>query len=116
MNLIQALNRIGQQLTGWHEAIADERHQFKLVEKMYNKNGLSIRCTCHACPEQYDVTLDLLQVGYIRLRHGHFRVHTPNVRGKIVYEASPDGDGIFETYERLTYMTIAMRKILENID
>ncbi len=116
MNIVQAFRRIGQQLGGWHEAIEHQTFQFKLVEKLYNKNGLSIRCTCSACPEQYDVTLDLVQVGYIRLRHGHLTVNFPNVTGEVIYESFPDGDGIFEPNERLKYMAIIMREILKRLD
>ena len=30
--------------------------------------------TCGACPEQYDAYFEGYQVGYLRLRHGTFRV------------------------------------------
>ena len=36
-------------------------------------NGYRLILTCGACPEQYDVFDGDRQVGYLRLRHGHFR-------------------------------------------
>ena len=57
--------------------------------------------TCGACPEQYDVyDNDDQLVGYLRLRHGHFVARYPGVGGEVVYEAHPQGDGIFEPDER----------------
>jgi hypothetical protein len=52
--------------------------------------------TCFAYPEQYDAFIGEEKVGYLRLRHGHFTVECPDVRGEMVYEASPWGDGIFD--------------------
>lgn len=37
---------------------------------------IELRQTCAACPEQYDAYLNGELVGYLRLRHGHFRVRT----------------------------------------
>ena len=34
--------------------------------------------TCHACPEQYDAFFQGKQIGYLRLRHGEFRVDYPD--------------------------------------
>lgn len=71
--------------------------------------------TCWACPEQYDVFLDGETVGYLRLRHGHFRVDFPECGGETIYTASPKGDGIFEDderYEQLKNSCDAIRKAL----
>lgn len=90
--------------------------------------------TCSACPEQYDV-LDGYgdKVGYIRLRHGYFRVDaepsstTVFERSFPVYDSEqqepeerdlPDhhSDGIFEDQDvREAYLTIALRKLAEHI-
>lgn len=63
--------------------------------------------TCGACPEQYDAFIDGRQVGYLRLRHGYFTVQYPDVRGELVYEAEPNGDGLFEFEEREGYLAAA---------
>ena len=58
----------------------------KAFEEMYNPKhntthlgGYDFVCTCHACPEQYDVYKgdykDGNQVAYIRQRWGHLAVH-----------------------------------------
>ena len=41
-----------------------------------------LEMTCFACPEQYDVYLEDEKVGYLRLRHGHFRCDVPDCGGK----------------------------------
>lgn len=56
--------------------------------------------TCGACPEQYDVFQDGRLIGYLRLRHGHFRAHYGSIWGPVVYEAQTRGDGAFEPDER----------------
>ena len=56
--------------------------------------------TCFACPEQYDVYQGHHKVGYLRLRHGHFKACYGDVGGPVVYEAYTRGDGIFEPDER----------------
>jgi len=72
---------------------------------------LKLKLTCCACPEQYDAFDGDNQVGYLRLRHGSFKVHCPNYGGDVVYEASPDGDGFFEEYERDYYLRFAVEAI-----
>ncbi len=75
--------------------------------------------TCSACPEQYDAYIagnafyDGKEryadaegdrrgpvVGYLRLRHGEFRVTCSDVGGEEVYYAEPNGDGMFDPEER----------------
>jgi plasmid stability protein len=69
--------------------------------------------TCFACPEQYDAFIGEEKVGYLRLRHGHFRVDCPDVWGEMVYEASPKGDGIFDDDERVEHLQAAREAIAE---
>lgn len=75
--------------------------------------------TCGACPEQYDAYFCGEKVGYLRLRHGHFTVRYPDSQGELIYEAYPNGDGIFESDEREKYLNEAkmfiMSKLLRNI-
>lgn len=73
--------------------------------------GIALIKTCDACPEQYDAYFNGDQVGYLRLRHGGFTVSCPDVGGDIVLSCQPDGDGIFDDYEREFYLTIAKQAI-----
>lgn len=75
--------------------------------------GITLKLTCGACPEQYDAYKGANKVGYLRLRHGDFRVDFPDCMEETIYEASPNGDGMFETDERLFYLTNAVDAILE---
>lgn len=82
-------------------------------EIMKTINDIELIMTCGACPEQYDAFIDDEQVGYLRLRHGRFTVEYPDVRGRLVYSVSPEGDGIFEDQEREKYLTAAKEAILK---
>lgn len=74
-------------------------------------NGYDLVETCGACPEQYDVFKGGSQVGYLRLRHGYFRAETPDCGGVTVYSANPEGDGIFEDWERDNHLSLAIEAI-----
>ena len=76
---------------------------------------ITLECTCDACPEQYDAFLDGDQVGYLRLRHGYFYASVPDVGGTVVYEAEPNGDGIFENDERQFYLNQAKLAIARSL-
>ena len=67
--------------------------------------------TCGACPEQYDAYYNGKQVGYLRLRHGYFRVDCPDCGGETIFEADPNGDGCFEDDEREYYLNQARKAI-----
>ena len=71
--------------------------------------------TCMACPEQYDVYFEGKLVGYLRLRHGHFRAEyfDGNDYTDIVYSDYPRGDGIFYDNERDFYLKNACKAILK---
>jgi hypothetical protein len=70
----------------------------------------TLKLTCSACPEQYDVLDDYgFKVGFLHLRYGYF--FAEDSKGILVYEASPDGDGVFEYYERDKYLRAAVRAI-----
>lgn len=84
----------------------------KNIEKIFQKNGLVIKRTSDACPEQYDVFRNGEQVAYFRLRHGIFRVDYPGWGGETIYKACPNGDGFFTNDERLNYMTEAMHQLI----
>lgn len=82
----------------------------------FSINGYKLYLTCYACPEQYDV-LDKNDnmVGYFRLRHGCFTAKSPDVGGKLVYVAYPDGDGIFTEGERTPELTKAIEALHQQL-
>lgn len=80
----------------------------KMWEKPLMIHGYRLERTCHACPEQYDVYAGEELVSYFRLRHGSFYAACPDVGGEVVYEAEPKGDGIFDSDERVKYLTEAI--------
>jgi hypothetical protein len=75
--------------------------------------GIALVKTCDACPEQYDAYDGRgHKVGYLRLRHGYFRAE--DCRGDTVYEARPEGDGVFEWDERDGFLRAAIDAIKES--
>lgn len=68
--------------------------------------------TCRGCPEQYDAIVDGEIIGYLRLRHGYFSVE---YKGELVYEATPNGDGIFECEDRPYFLWKAKQALLKKI-
>lgn len=101
---LQSLKRLQQASKGWNDCFNNQHYHIKLISKLYAKYGFELKLTCGACPEQYEVFRNGIQVAYFRLRHGYFRVDSPDCRGLTIYEALPAGDGIFEDYERLNYL------------
>ena len=90
--------------------------------KNYSYYGLTLKRTCLACPEQYDVYYEDTLCGYMRLRHGWFRTEyyeTPedkgNYCGKIVYEYYPEGDGIFMNEEREEHLKKGAEAIVKQM-
>lgn len=69
--------------------------------------------TSVACPEQYEVFHEQSRqhIGYLRLRHGHFRADYPDCGGEAVYDADTKGDGIFDDDERMEHLTNAVRAL-----
>lgn len=74
-------------------------------------DGLELRCRCPSHPEQYDVYDGEKQVAYFRLRHGEFRVDVPECGGETIYEAFPNGDGLFDADERQRYLSEAVEAV-----
>lgn len=83
--------------------------------KNISVDDIILEQTCGACPEQYDAWLGDQQVGYLRLRHGHFRVDFPRSGGEIIYRAHPQGDGIFQQEERAFFLTEAKKAIIDRL-
>lgn len=83
----------------------------------FEMDGLRLVCTSMACPEQYDVfDASGNKVGYLRLRHGTFRVDYPDCGGETVYQSHPNGDGIFSDDERDIELGKAVEAIKRKID
>lgn len=76
-------------------------------------DDIRLEMTCSACPEQYDAYVDDTYVGYLRLRHGVFRVEDAN--GNTLKTYTPEGDGIFEADEREKYLRKARKQILKTL-
>lgn len=72
--------------------------------------------TCGFCPEQYSAFIGNKEVGYLRLRHGYFRVDYPNCGGELLYDAYTKGDGIFADDERDWYLNKAKEVIMKRIE
>ena len=80
-------------------------------------NGLKLVCTSVACPEQYDVfDSEGKQVGYLRLRHGHFRADYPDCGGETVYRSDTKGDGVFDDEERMVELKRAAEAIKRRME
>jgi predicted acetyltransferase len=107
--------KLQEKIDTWEKAIDVEVKQFADITQKWAENNLDLRLTCSACPEQYEVYRNEVQVGYIRLRHGKFTVQT-EVMGEIMYQAEPIGDGIFEPHEREHYLDEAMKAILLSLN
>lgn len=75
-------------------------------------NGITLEQTCGACPEQYNAYKEGENIGYLRLRHGYFRV---DCGSETVYEAFPQGDGCFTEDERDYYLTEALKAINDHL-
>lgn len=73
-----------------------------------------LNLTCGGCPEQYDVFSGGQYVGYIRLRHGYFRVD--DAHGTTVFSTGeiPGPGGVFSSVEdREKFLTLGLNKLLE---
>ena len=73
--------------------------------------------TCGACPEAYDVHVEGEQIGHLRLRYGTFRAWYPDIAlsGEVVYEARPEGDGVFVATERDHYLREGVQALVERM-
>jgi hypothetical protein len=72
--------------------------------------------TSPGCPEQYEAfDEEGNQVGYLRLRHGRFRVDYPQHSEETIYEAKPKGDGVFGDEERDFFLQQAFNAIVSKL-
>lgn len=85
------------------------------MEDRISIDGFEFVRTSIACPEQYNVFLNGVRVGYLRLRHGIFRVDFPDVGGETVYSTHPNADGEFKDNERMYYLKQAVEAIKKRL-
>lgn len=70
--------------------------------------------TCDACPEQYDAFIAERKIGYLRLRHGVFRVdYDPDGNTESIYYTCTYGDGRFNADERHHHLDRARAALYE---
>lgn len=88
----------------------------KIYEDIIKRNGYEFRCTCWACPEQYDVFRDDKYVAYIRKRWGHLTVN-PVKDGEVVWDtvlySETDEDPYSGTIENLESTLDRIAKVLD---
>lgn len=73
----------------------------------------TLKMTCGACPESYDVYHEGKRVGSLRLRH---RMFTAEYDGLVVYRTSTKGDGCFASEgERDYFLNEACKAILASM-
>ena len=73
--------------------------------------------TCSESPEQYDAFYKGKQVGYLRLRHGEFRVDYPGCGDETIYYSEEmNGDGKFEDNEREQFLNEAKQAIFKKLE
>ncbi len=68
--------------------------------------------TCYVCPEQYDALYNGNIIGYLRLRHGYFRVDYPNCGGDTIYEVNTVGDGRFDNEDERAFHLNKAKEVL----
>ena len=83
---------------------------------MTTANDIQLVMTCGACPEQYDAFLGEKLVGYLRLRHGIFRVDYPECGGETILSTYAEGDGMFEDNEREAYLLASREAIAQRLN
>lgn len=80
-------------------------------------NDVELIKTCHACPEQYDAFFQGKRIGYLRLRHGEFRVDYPDCGDETIYYSQEMlGDGKFEDSEREHFLLKAKEAIVKKFN
>ncbi|ENW41096.1 MULTISPECIES: hypothetical protein [Acinetobacter] len=73
--------------------------------------------TCDESPEQYIAVFQGQQIGYLRLRHGEFRVDYPDCGDETIYYSQEMlGDGKFEDSEREHFLLKAKEAIVKKFN
>lgn len=83
------------------------------MDAQWGPMKIELHRTSTACPEQYQMLIDGEQCAYFRLRHGDFRVDVPDCGGTTIYEAEPEGEGMFSPGERGEYLGAAIKAVLD---
>lgn len=77
---------------------------------------IELQQTCSACPEQYDAYFQGSQVGYLRMRWGHFWVYCPDAGGEIVMAkkvSESEYQGAFNDEDREAWLQKAKEAIVK---
>ena len=74
-------------------------------------DGYRLVLTCPSCPEQYDMFEGETQVAYLRLRHGAFRVDSPDCGDTTILTMHPEGSGQFMPEERERFLKLAIESV-----
>lgn len=115
MNITQRLRRLSQQNSFMKDEFLRQDYQIRILQKLYLKYGLTLHGG-GGMPEQYDIKKNGESVAYIRLRHGELSLRCPDHNGKYINCPEPNGDGMFDSDERLKFMVILLRIILKEIE
>ncbi len=78
------------------------------VLEVASRLGLTLRITCSASPEQYEVLKGDTASGYIRVRHGGMRISYPEAGDEDLYHGSVEGFGGFTEHEREAKLLFAL--------
>lgn len=90
-----------------------------MSKRQITVDDVRLEMTGSGCPEQYDALVDDQQVAYLRLRHGQFRVDYPKHKsdgGAVIYEGTPEGDGVFKPHERRRFLLEAKQAIVAAVN
>lgn len=86
-------------------------------EMLLTTDEVELIKTCDESPEQYIAVFQGQQIGYLRLRHGEFRVDYPDCGDEtIFYTQEPQGDGCFEDDEREHFLMKAKEAIVKKFN
>lgn len=96
---------------------AKPKAESKEGEMLLTTDEVELIKTCDESPEQYIAVFQGQQIGYLRLRHGEFRVDYPDCGDEtILYSQEPQGDGCFEEDEREYFLMKAKKAIVKKFN
>lgn len=92
-------------------------HKLRAIKKQPKLLRFELSCFTYESPEQYIAVFQGQQIGYLRLRHGEFRVDYPDCGDEtILYSQEPQGDGCFEEDEREYFLMKAKKAIVKKFN
>lgn len=101
----------------YEQGVKDGKAESKEGEMLLTTDEVELIKTCDESPEQYIAVFQGQQIGYLRLRHGEFRVDYPDCGDEtIFYTQEPQGDGCFEDDEREHFLMKAKEAIVKKFN